>query len=203
MKQKKKNRGFSLYELLVVVSIFMILTALVAQLLVRTTRDYLSRRDTMEAQNNGRIALDLMVRLVRMAGNDPNRTNFADPIHPDPDGNGIMDSIRLRGDWNPPDGTVASPLNDAREDIIFTVVNGVLRVQQPNLPAPANATADFVDRIQDMTFTYFDRDNNLIANPVANRAQIASVDIQLRIQVPDGPPVMFRAGSTIRRRERQ
>jgi prepilin-type N-terminal cleavage/methylation domain-containing protein len=195
MKNLRKMRGFSLIELLVVMVIFMILTAMVAQILVRTSRDYLSRRATMEAQNNGRIALDAIVRLVRMAGNDPNRTNFADPIHPDPDNNGVMDSIRLRGDWNPPDGDIT----DARENMTFTVLNNVLRIQEPGMPQPV----DFVDRVQGLTFTYFDRDNVAIADPVVNRAQIASVDIQLRIVVPDGQPMTFRAGSTIRRRERQ
>ena len=191
-RRQRKMQGFSLIELLVTMAVLSIVVGIVGQMVVSVQRDYLSQQQLIEAQNNARAALDIIVRLTRMAGNDPERIGFQ-AIDPDPDNNGIYDSIHLRGDWNPAD----DDLLDTYEDILFSVSDGTLSIQEPGGTGPV---LEFVDGIQSLQFIYFDRNNVQIFNPTATPGAIASVDILLQTSVPDFPPVDFRSSATLRSR---
>ena len=194
---QKNMQGFSLLEVLIVIVILGVVLGFVAQLVQSVQRDYLVQMQLIEAQNNARTALDTVVRLVRIAGNDPERIGVQ-PIDPDPDGNGQFDSVHLQADWNPPDGA----LDDPYEDIIFSTNNGSLIIQEPSSPFNP-AAIPFLDRIQAVTFAYFDRNNNPVADPVATPGSIASIDIVVQTDAPGpgGAPLTFRSSATIRRRE--
>ena len=181
-------------ELLVVMAVLIVVLGLIGSVMITIQRLYLSQQTLIDASNNARVALDLMLRLARVAGNNPERISF-EPIHPDPDGNTQMDSIRLRGDWNPGDGV----LDDAYEDMIFTTSNGVLYIQRPSDGSPV----EFVDRVASLTFSYKDRTGADISSSdaVANRNVIAYVDIELRTSVPDVPDMLFKSSAVIRTRK--
>ena len=191
-RPRRKVDGFSLLELLIVIMVLSVVLGIIGQIILSVQREYLSQRQLIEAQNSARAALDTLVRLIRIAGNDPERVDFQ-AIDPDPDGNGQLDSIHLRADWNPADGA----LDDPYEDIVFSTNNGVLFTQEPTNAVPV----EFLDRIESVSFAYFDRNNNPIADPVATPNSIASLDIVMQTRVPGSPPMEFRSSATIRGKE--
>ncbi len=199
MKAQRKRRfgqarGFSLIELLIVTAVLIVVLGLIGSVMITIQRQYMSQQALIDASNNARVALDLMLRLARVAGNNPERISF-EPIHPDPDGNSQMDSIRLRTDWNPGDGDIS----DAYEDMIFSTSNGVLYIQRPSDGSPV----EFVDRVESLTFSYKDSNGADISSSdaVANRGSIAYVDIELRTSVPDVPAILFKSSAVIRTRK--
>lgn len=187
-------RGFSLVELLIVTAVMIVVLGMIGSLMITTQRQYMSQQALIDASNNARVVLDLMLRLARVAGNNPEEISF-EPIHPDPDGNSQMDSIRLRADWNPIDGDIS----DAYEDMIFSTSNGVLWIQRPSDDEPV----EFVDRVESLTFSYKDSNGADISSSdaVANRDSIAYVDIELRTSVPDVPAMLFKSSAVIRSRK--
>ena len=186
--------GYSLIEMLITIAVMTVVMGLIGTVMITVQRQYMSQQKLIDASNNARVALDLVLRLVRVAGNNPERIGF-EPIHPDPDGNSQMDSIRLRADWNPGDGDIS----DAYEDMIFSTSNGVLYIRRPSDGSPV----EFVDRVESLTFSYKDRDGADISssNAVANRNSIAYVDIELRTSVPDVPAILFKSSAVVRTRK--
>jgi prepilin-type N-terminal cleavage/methylation domain-containing protein len=191
-KAMDSAKGFTLVELIVAMVILVVVVGIVGSITITVEKGYVSQQALLEAQNNARVAMDMILRLVRMAGNNPMLIVF-EPIHPDPDGNSLMDSIRLRSDWNPSDGD----LGDRYEDMIFSTNNGVMYVKQPSDGSPV----EFVDRIESLSFTYFDNSGNAIADPVASRSSIAYVDVELHTRVPDVPAMVFKSSAVVRTRE--
>lgn len=187
-------RGYSLIELLIAIAVMTVVLGLIGTVMITVQSQYMSQQKLIDASNNARVALDLVLRLVRVAGNNPERISF-EPIHPDPDGNSQMDSIRLRADWNPGDGDIS----DAYEDMIVSTSNGVLYIRRPSDGSPV----EFVDRVESLTFSYKDRDGADISssNAVANRDSIAYVDIELRTSVPDVPAILFKSSAVVRTRK--
>ncbi len=68
---RERQRGFSLIEAMVVLAIFLILSAAIVQLLNTAQIRYTAERDFLESFQGGRLAVDLMVRDIRNAGYPP------------------------------------------------------------------------------------------------------------------------------------
>ena len=191
-KKKVATEGFTLLELLISTAILTIVLGSITTGIVSIQRGYTLQNRIVEAQDNARLALETMVRLVRVAGNDPQELAFQ-ALDPDPDGNSQLDDIRLRADWNPADGD----LDDPREDIIFSTSSDQMFKEEPGDGGPLV----LADRIQSVAFTYRDKDNVVIADPIANSGSIALVEIVLTTSVPDVPDLTYGSSATLRARE--
>jgi hypothetical protein len=165
--------GFSLTEIFVATAVTLTVIGAVMQVFVQANVSYRQARQVIDARNNAAAATDMIVRLVRMSTT----------INPDPDGNGVLDSVRVVGDWNPLDGDTLDPYEDVR----FTVFGGQLLKREP-----ADAAAiPFADNVTSILFAYFSPTGAPIANPMAVDPELlAYVTIALTT-----PPVEGRPGS--------
>ena len=189
------GKGFTLLELLVTVVVMGVVLGIVGQILVQTQTVYLNQREMIRAQQDVRFALHTFVRLLRMSGNDPLETPIGfQAIDPDPDGNTIWDTIRIRADWNPADGDLADP----DEDVRFTVNNNILLIQQ----ASDASAVEFLPNISAIQFQYFDGDGNVIADPVTDNGAIARVQATVQGITATGATLQLSSQAVLRSKSR-
>lgn len=197
MKKNNNQKGFSLIELSIgMVTVIMIL-GILSSIILGINRSYSQQRPRMEAVNDATATLNIMARLIRMAGNNPNDILGLQGIDAGVPVSGQYNTIRIRSDWHgastssEPDGDT----DDTFEDVTFSVSAGVVMKQE----LPADATpVEFLDHVNSLRFTYYDTDNVAISDPVTNQAQIARVDIELDTQTPDTPAMTFRTSVQLR-----
>ncbi len=180
-------------EVAISIVLMSILTFLLGQIVHGVQTSYTEQIALMEAQDTARTAADFLVRLIRLAGNNPRRIAGLTAVIADPDGNGQWDSIRIQSDWNPPDGS----LDDPFEDILFSTADAVLLTTEPGDIQPV----EFLEGIQSIAFNYFDKDGNPIADPDAAEDSIVHVRIDVQIQPPGSAPQTLSSGATLRIRE--
>ncbi len=105
-----KNKGMSLIELLIALVISSILMGAMYQTFIKQQKTYAVQEQVSEAQQNVRIAMDTIVRYVRMAGykGDPAKTGSFGFVNAtsttigftfDANGNGIYDGDAERVDF--------------------------------------------------------------------------------------------------------
>ena len=185
---RPSQAGFSMIELLISTVIMSIVLGMVLQILASLQEDYLDQSELLEIQTNAVTALDTMVRLVRMAGSNPEDITLT-ALDADPDSNDVYDSIRIQADWNPADGA----LDDAYEDVAFTTSNDVLMISEQG----ATATP-FLEGINAITFSYLDAAGAAIADPEANVGDIVTVRIALTAQTIGIETTTFNSSAAVR-----
>jgi prepilin-type N-terminal cleavage/methylation domain-containing protein len=183
--------GFTLLELLVTSIIVLIVLGLVGQIFADSDRVYRTQRQYVDVRGNAGAALDMMVRLIRQAG----ETGAGVGIFPDPDGNGTLDSIRVVTDWNPRNGVVTDPY----EDVTFTVAGGTLFKREPSDAGPVA----FADRVQSIAFAYVSPAGVPVTNPITvPKAHLGYVTVTLQATpIANVAGRVFTASASVRRRE--
>jgi Tfp pilus assembly protein PilW len=186
--------GFSLVELLVTLMVMLAVLGVVTQVVARTSVASAQQRAHLDRRQNTVATTEMIVRLLRQAT----------MVHPDPDGNGVLDSIRIRADWNPRDGDW-NPIPetvpvDPYEDITFTVVGNTLFKEEPDFDAAPVAFADDVNTLQ---FAYFTPAGGAVPNPMAvTQGQLAFVRFTVGTTALDGQPgITITSSASIRRLE--
>jgi type II secretory pathway pseudopilin PulG len=192
---RARAAGFSMLELLAVVSVMTVVLLASGQLMDGMQRRYDQQRRQIEAADNARAALDTIVRLLRLAGNNPRRLQGLEPIAVDLDGNGAFDTAAFQSDWNPADGQLSGPY----ENIVFFVADGRLKKREAGDPAEG---VEFAAGIESLAFSYFDATLEPVSD-ARDAARIAYVEITLvmRPEAPGSPPVSIEAGAAVRGRE--
>jgi len=130
------QRGASLAEMMVSLAVVLCVLGLTTQILMQSGRAFTDGQARMENRNNNAAGIDMMERLIRQATT----------IVPDPDNNGVFDSIRVVHDWNPRDGAVTGPY----ETVTFSTAGGLLLMQDSTMAAPAA----FAEGVTALGFTY-------------------------------------------------
>ncbi|MDQ3801468.1 MAG: prepilin-type N-terminal cleavage/methylation domain-containing protein [Acidobacteriota bacterium] len=196
--KKNRPRGFSLAELLIAMTVVMIMLGFVAAGIFGVQREFRLRRPQMEAVANAQMAMDAIVRVVRMAGVKPAScaSNFQiaplTPSAPDAGGNGgAYTALRVQADWNPSD----CALSGLDEDVTFSAAGGILYLD-------AAKQKPFVEGIGRVTFKFYDGAGQLVTNAAANAEQITFVEIEITTYAAPGsnPPTVIRSGVQIRAR---
>ncbi len=190
-----ESNGTTLVELLVTLTLLGFFFAIVGQILIQIQTVYLTQREVIRTQQDIRFAMNTLLRLLQVAGNSPTLPELVfQAVEPDPDGNAAWDSVRLRADWNPPDGD----LLDDYEDVRFTTSNNTLFIQQATDPTPV----EFVSNIASIQFQYFGSNGNPLADPVGASDSIARVIVTIQ-GVPSGEKlVQLSSQAVLRNRAR-
>jgi type II secretory pathway pseudopilin PulG len=156
----EQEAGFSLMELLVVCVIMVIILGIITTVVSGLQTNYHKRRIATQQINDGAAALDLLTRIVRVAG--ANTTSQALT----PTGN---NQLRVRADWNPVDGA----LSGQYEDVTFFVSGNSLYMRNENTNKLTEMTTD----VSAINFQYYTAGGIVTIVP----AQIARVKISLNV----------------------
>jgi len=167
--------GVTLVEMLVTLTLLSIVMAAVTGMVTRTQRDYTRQREVIRAQENVRTAELMLTRLLRTGGVDPLSKGIGS-IDIDPLAHGKFDNIRVRSDFNPADGDVLDPLEDA---LVYTARDTLyVRWQAGAVPQPVAFP------VRSLLFEYFTADDT----PITSQALIATaVKAKYTVTVPVKP----------------
>lgn len=152
-----------------------VLLSAVVGTIVRAQRGLVVSRERSTAVNSERHAHLMLARYFRLAGGSPTGVPV-DGLDPDPDGNGNFDSVRLRADFNPPDGDTADP----GEDLLFFVRGDTMLVAE----AATGGEEPYLVGVRALRFEYFDRDGN----PLADAGRIATRALAARVTIRSNGP---------------
>lgn len=174
------ERGFSLIELMIVALVMTITLGILGGIIASVNQSYARQRPRIEALTEANAAMDTMARVIRMAGNNDTANAITATG---------TDAIRIRADWNAPDGT----LTGAYEDVLFTISGDSIVKREPG--DATGTTAELFGKIGSLRFTYFDIDGTVTAD--AN--SIARVRIELTTS--DAAPIALSTDVHLRGRK--
>ncbi len=125
----ERQRGFSLVELLIATLVGSATLGAAVLLTDQVSRGYTSQLDGAMVQEEARFALTWIEEALRSAGSNPYGIAASNcpaagtafrAIRRDPNGNAVMDDIRIQADVNPPNallGGLVAACGEAGEDI--------------------------------------------------------------------------------------
>jgi Tfp pilus assembly protein PilW len=176
--RRAAEAGFSLLELLMAITIGVAIMGSMVAMASQLQKSYYSQLDGAAVQQEGRFALDWIVRTLQSTGNNPILiTTSACPstgttfraIRRDPNADGVQNDIRVHSDLNGNGllGGLSAACTEANEDITISLdtVNNTITRRDNNIDASALAMTDGV--ITGLTFTYLGGDRVATADDAA------------------------------------
>lgn len=165
---RSRQSGFTIVEVLVALSIFLLILMGIMQVFEPSNLAYQTSQRKLNVQQNGRVAMDLMTRQIRMAGYFPENidTNVAND-----QANSVEiatdRALAVAGDL---DGTGAS------STFFFCLDNqGLKRVQGPrgnNSSYVCSGGAILAESVTSLGFAYYDANNDPVPNPPTGPYQL-------------------------------
>ena len=164
----ERQHGFSLIELLIATLVGSAMLGAAVLITDQVSRGYTSQLDGAMVQEEARFALDWIEEALRSAGSNPYGIAASNcpaagtaflAIRRDPNGNAVMDDIRIQADVNPPNallGGLAAACGEAGEDITIAhdPAAQAITVVDNNLGgAPTPMTDGLITQLQ---FTHLD-----------------------------------------------
>jgi len=176
-----RRRGFTLVELIVAITIFTVILAAVARLLVSTQRAYVQQREASMVLAPLRRADGVLSRLLQTAGANPGRIAAVATGRLLPGIYALASpagGIRLVADYNPADGS----LDGEFEDVQTWVANDTLWVSwrnQGGTAAPAQPVAAPVTSV-----TYSVQDATGAAQTLSTTTKVSAARVLILITAP-------------------
>ena len=207
----ERQRGFSLVELLIGTLVSSAVLSAAVLITDQVSRRYTSQLDGALVQEEARFALDWIEEALRSAGSNPYSIAASNypaagtaflAIRRDPNGNAVLDDIRIQADVNPPNallGGLAGACGEPGEDITIAhdPAAQTITVLDTNLGgAPTPMTDGVITQLQ---FTYLDATRAVTANDNA----VAFVQVAVTAQGPNrdrqlGQPATVTLTSEVR-----
>ena len=189
-KQPSVQAGFTMIELMISTLVITMVMGTVTTVLISAKGFYMDQRTLLETQNNAMTALDNTVRLIRMAGSNPENIAGLVALDPDPDNDNVFDSIRVQSDWNPADGA----LDDPYEDVEFATLSGLMTIKEPT----DSIGVPFLEGINAIAFSYLDATGAAISDPETNVGDIAVVRVTVTAQTVGNDTMTFDSAAAVR-----
>jgi type IV pilus assembly protein PilW len=174
---QNKERGFTLVELLIAMTIGLIILAALSSTFLMQRKIYDVQEQIVEMVQTARAAMDMMSREIMMAGYDPKGTMQRS----DPTGTKFVgipydaNKLQIYADLNGDEDT-----NDTHEYIKYTMDSDYpFEIRRDT----GGGRQEFVENIQSFTFNYLDSAGNATAT-TANIRQI-KITITVRSAKPD------------------
>lgn len=182
MTRLSNERGFSLIEALVAVSILVVVGVGVLAILDQTQLGYRSQTEVAETTQQLRIALDQILGYCRQAGNDPTESMTVEPI--------VISSssqIQINSDVT---GSVDSTSQEAME--ATGDPDGLLDSIYEQITVRFDSASNSVfidigygeqllaDRVSDLTFTFYDAAGSV----TTNAADVHRIRVSITGQTP-------------------
>ena len=172
----RSSAGFTMIEMLMALAIFSVAFGTIYKSFEHLTRSSTTENVRAGTQQSARIAVDLMVQDIRLAGLNPLGTP----------GIGLQavspDSIRFTMDAN-----FDGDDDDTFEDITYALTGGGTLMQTNHLGAEV-----LIDNVTSLNFIYLDTDDQT----TSDLDEIRSVIISLTMQRPAGRDVVERDYTT-------
>lgn len=175
--------GFTLIELLVALAIMSIAMAAIYQVFATSSKNFTTQNVTTDVQQTVRAALEIIAQDIRMAGLDPSTSgNF---------GIEQASATKLRftlDTVDPGSGDYNGAVDNARsERITYEMVGNELR-QRLYEGTVGEAEQKMIHNVENLTFNYFDMDNNTLPAPVGadDLDDIRTVEVELTVKEPAG-----------------
>ena len=218
-EQLRRQDGFTLVEMMVALSIFLLILVGVFQIFDPSNQAYMASERKLGVQQNGRVAMDSIVRQLRMTGYFPENVNDTNPA------NDVSNRIQAASESAV---AVAGDLDGSGSSSVFTFCldSGGLRVVRGPIGTAASYTCStgsvLAESVTALSFAYFDSANTPIPNPptapynldnealggapafatTTQRAAVARIVIKLtaRENVPGQPAQTYDLASDVRLR---
>jgi prepilin-type N-terminal cleavage/methylation domain-containing protein len=212
LRLNKRNRGFTLVELMVAMTLGLIVLWAVLKIVIGQTRANAVQQQVVYAQQNVRAGMDLMAREIRNAGYNPtNASGFQGILAASGNYIRIQSDMNRDGDTEDPRSTdpdfggapAAPDLEDPHEDMTYKLDNlTLLRGERINDPAtfskaaPAPWTAEDVTMVENvigLQFGYILEDGTVLDPPGAEltaeqMSNVRTVIIRLGVQTEKRDP---------------
>lgn len=173
-----RNRGFSLLELLLVMVVFLLMSAAALDLLWKGQATYQEQTEMARSTQQIRIAMDQIVRYLRQAGNDPfgalaaNNLDSVAVLQPTSTegNNGLKIQLAINSDVT---GSIPSATEDPKEstgdpDGAFDAIHEQVVIQLINSTLSIDigyGPETLAEEIADLNLTFYDKWGNPVGNP--------------------------------------
>ncbi len=185
---KADRRGMTLVEMMVSLSLFGVIMAVVFGFMTNSSRSYEDTRAKIQYQQSVRAVVSLLTREIRSTGCDPINLGF-DPFFLADD-----NSLRCRADLNgDKDITDLNP----DEDVSYTFNAGTGELSRNN----GVETLVILKGLTNMQFTYLDGDGTVLGSTPLNaedRALVRYVQITISGETDDGQPIDYQTRVLVR-----
>ena len=183
------DRGFTLIELMIAMMVGMVALAAVSALYTIQSKHLVRSEQIAELHQNARIAMDMMIREINMAGYNQRTDPVATPVPRCTDAlitagtpcvgitNAGANTISFSTDINS-NGDIAAGESNPNENIVYDVYSsgGI-----PALGRTSNGTKNpMVDYVDSLTFQYYDDDEP--GNITTSRENIRRLKVTVRVR---------------------
>lgn len=173
--QLSSRPGFSLVEMVIALTVSSLVIAGFFGAIANMQKQYRGQRDTRMAEESLRMAEQVLRTVLQTAAADPRSTGQA-LIDPDPLAHGAFDNIRVKSDFNPPDGD----FTDELEDVYVKVEADTMFVQW----IAGGSYQPLVYPLRALTFEYFDA----AGTPLTTAGAAATAkSVRFTMSAPESP----------------
>jgi len=182
-----RTSGFTLVEVLIAMTISLVVITALYSAFTLQYKHINVQEQVAEMQQSARVAMDRMIKDIRMAGYNPTRASTSPSIGII---NAAADSIQFTLDVTNAAGTgiPEGDTLDMNENITFGIYSAG-DIQRLGRKGTADGNYQtMAEHIQSVLFTYYDRNGNILAAPVITPSQIRRIKITLTVRTSKQDP---------------